>query len=191
MPTTPDPVNLEALCPDCKGSGGVEVGEHEYATCPCVKQPTNPNRPDSMSQEELQAAQNIAESLFAPYTSAWHNQTQTLTDCEGDEVMSDTYPCRHSEIPDLHRTPTIQDDIREALNTYPALVEALTAATQRAQAAEEAYTQLRLQVTDALRDMMLDDSAIYRHESDAKAARAFNQHIEQVARGLDIDLDEA
>jgi hypothetical protein len=23
-------------CPHCKGSGGVQVGENEYSTCPCV-----------------------------------------------------------------------------------------------------------------------------------------------------------
>lgn len=28
----PDP-----LCPHCKGSGGVQTGENEYSTCPCVE----------------------------------------------------------------------------------------------------------------------------------------------------------
>ena len=30
------------VCPDCNGSGGVEIGEYEYSVCPCVNQSIAP-----------------------------------------------------------------------------------------------------------------------------------------------------
>ena len=34
------------VCPDCNGSGGVEIGEKEYTTCPCVAPMVEPEKPD-------------------------------------------------------------------------------------------------------------------------------------------------